>query len=362
MKKTIAIIEDDRIARESIKDILEIEGYNVLTAKDGVEGYRIIKEYIPDLILCDISMPKLNGYQLYEQLQTKSSLFVIPFIFLTAKARKEDIKTGLRLGVDDYVTKPLDYDELLGTISRRLNKRALIINETEERFKIFYENTLTGIFILEKDKIVFANPKFYSIIGYEVDDLNNEELLNIIDLKNRTDFIQNINNCYKGIDKNFFSELNIISKDKQLKRVQIFAGISTKNGKKVIVGLLMKSHYESINNKEKIVVDDLKITNKQIKITENINNKQIVCIQLAGDLSIKNTQNIKENIIPVLNKYSIFEINLINVENIDLTFLQLLYSIKKKIEKDKKKIIFNTEIPDDMKMLIELSDFYEILK
>ncbi len=120
---TILIVEDEFDVRENLKDLLETEGYNVLTANDGAEGYEKAMEYLPDLILSDIRMPNIDGFQLLELLQKEKDTSQIPFIFLTAKIEMGDLREGMNLGADDYIIKPFRVQELLNVINLRLRKK-----------------------------------------------------------------------------------------------------------------------------------------------------------------------------------------------------------------------------------------------
>lgn len=119
---TILIIEDDDIVRKLVRKILVREGYQVMEASDGNSGTQLAQDKQPDLIICDIMMPQLNGYQVLELLQCNQETEAIPFIFLTAKAEKQHMRQGMQLGADDYLTKPFTKSELLGAISARLTK------------------------------------------------------------------------------------------------------------------------------------------------------------------------------------------------------------------------------------------------
>lgn len=123
--KRILVVEDDPDVRENIEEILELSGYQVQTAADGIAGVKIAKEIKPDLILCDIMMPGLDGYGVLYSLSRDYDLATIPFIFLTAKAELEDRRKGMRMGADDFLTKPFDESDLLISIENRLRKNQL---------------------------------------------------------------------------------------------------------------------------------------------------------------------------------------------------------------------------------------------
>lgn len=120
--KKILIIEDNPEIRENIGEILELADYSVLLAENGKRGVELATNEKPDLIVCDIMMPELDGYGVLHILSKKESTASIPFIFLTAKAEKADMRKGMGLGADDYLTKPFDDTELLDSIESRLRK------------------------------------------------------------------------------------------------------------------------------------------------------------------------------------------------------------------------------------------------
>lgn len=133
--QTILIIEDDESIRESVEEILTEEGFKVLSARDGSSGVDIAKEQIPDLILCDIMMPRLDGYGTLEKLRQDERTALIPFVFLTAKAERHDLRHGMNLGADDYLFKPFTINDLLQTIESRLNRTDVFKKNAENRLE-----------------------------------------------------------------------------------------------------------------------------------------------------------------------------------------------------------------------------------
>lgn len=131
--KKILIIEDHPDVRENTAEILELSGYEVQTAENGKVGIRKANEERPDLILCDIMMPELDGYGVLRILGKNPKTNTIPFIFLTAKAEKEDFRKGMQLGADDYLTKPFGDVELLDAVELRLRKSELLHQASEKQ-------------------------------------------------------------------------------------------------------------------------------------------------------------------------------------------------------------------------------------
>ncbi|MDB5145484.1 MAG: cAMP-binding domain of or a regulatory subunit of cAMP-dependent protein kinase [Mucilaginibacter sp.] len=134
MSKKVLIIEDNDDIRDNIIEILELASYEVRGAKNGKEGVEMAMRNIPDIILCDIMMPELDGYGVLYMLNKYPETSAIPFIFLTAKAERVDLRKGMEMGADDYLTKPFDDMELLNAIESRLKKKELELN--------FYSNSL----------------------------------------------------------------------------------------------------------------------------------------------------------------------------------------------------------------------------
>src|SRR5687768_4654489 len=120
--KKILLIEDNLEVRENTEEILTLANYKVLTAPNGKLGVELAQHEKPDLIICDIMMPELDGYGVLHILSKKEETALIPFIFLTAKSEKSDIRKGMNLGADDYLTKPFDDTDLLNAIETRLRK------------------------------------------------------------------------------------------------------------------------------------------------------------------------------------------------------------------------------------------------
>ena len=120
--KKILVIEDNNEVRENIAEILELSSYEVITAENGKIGVEFALQQSPDLIVCDIMMPELDGYGVLHLLNKHIETYGIPFIFLTAKSEKTDLRKGMEMGADDYLTKPFDGIELLNAIEVRLKK------------------------------------------------------------------------------------------------------------------------------------------------------------------------------------------------------------------------------------------------
>ena len=129
--KKILLIEDDKVVRENTAELLELANYKVVTANNGKSGLVEAKKHVPDIIICDIMMPELNGYGVLQILSKDIITKHIPFIFLSAKSEHKDIRKGMNLGADDYITKPFDESELFSAIESRLAKVAILKENLE---------------------------------------------------------------------------------------------------------------------------------------------------------------------------------------------------------------------------------------
>lgn len=124
--KKVLLIEDDTILRENTAELLELSNYEVRTAPNGKVGVEEAKTHTPDIVVCDIMMPELDGYGVLEALSKYDKTKHIPFIFLSAKTERKDVRKGMDLGADDYITKPFEETELISAIESRLAKSAIL--------------------------------------------------------------------------------------------------------------------------------------------------------------------------------------------------------------------------------------------
>ena len=127
--KKILLIEDNENIRSNTAEILELSNYTVIEAENGKVGILKAIESKPDLIICDIMMPELDGYGVLHAVQNNTAIKNTPFIFLTAKTERNDFRKGMELGADDYLTKPFDGTELLNAVSCRLKKMDMLNTE-----------------------------------------------------------------------------------------------------------------------------------------------------------------------------------------------------------------------------------------
>ncbi len=119
--KKILFIEDNTDIRENVVKLLELQGYQVIAATNGKIGVQLAKELLPDIILSDVMMPELDGHKVYDELKNDKTTLHIPFVFITSSVEKRDIEAALKKGVDGYIEKPFEENELFNTIRRCLD-------------------------------------------------------------------------------------------------------------------------------------------------------------------------------------------------------------------------------------------------
>ena len=143
--KKILVVEDAHSLRKDILEMLGFEGFQAIGAENGLIGVQRAHEYSPDLIICDIMMPGLDGYSVLEELRKEPTTATIPFIFLTARTDRGDMRQGMELGADDFLTKPFHAAELLATVRTRLRKREILDQAVQQNIEQLRENIMMAL-------------------------------------------------------------------------------------------------------------------------------------------------------------------------------------------------------------------------
>lgn len=141
----ILVVEDDSDVRNNLIDLLEAENYTVRSATNGSEALEVLREYYPDLIICDVMMPGMTGHEFLQELSNSVDHASIPFVFLTAKADPFDHREGMNLGADDYLTKPFTREQMLAALNARLSKSEKIDQKYETEFDELRNNIAVSL-------------------------------------------------------------------------------------------------------------------------------------------------------------------------------------------------------------------------
>jgi|GEM_PF-1578164 len=184
----ILVIDDEEPIRLNIRLILQKEGYETILAKNGTTGIALAKKEMPELIICDVLMPKFSGFEVLTALRKFGPTSLIPFIFLTGILESEDQRKAMIMGGDDYLTKPFKISDLVETVRSQLKKRDNLKKqideekwEVEERFKAIFKYAPVGISIMDsEDRIVRVNNNFIQMIGYSEIELYSMSVFDLI--------------------------------------------------------------------------------------------------------------------------------------------------------------------------------------
>ncbi|MDY0101965.1 MAG: response regulator [Lentimicrobium sp.] len=265
----ILLVEDDKALATTISNLLRVKGYDVTHAGDGASGIQKAFEIIPDLVLCDISMNEISGYDVFNVLKESSATAMIPFVFLTAKSELKDIRFGMQLGADDYIVKPFEYDELLTSLATRLNKAEAHRKANEEKFLALSMIAPYGIFIYQGDEFIETNPSLSTTLGYSRNELLNMGFADIIAPKDRANALDKISRCLRGFEKDIHITFNVVHKDGHPISTELYGIVGLKvKGRSSMLGTLILSRADFIQEQdlEGIAINEIEEFEKAIDL------------------------------------------------------------------------------------------------
>ena len=245
--KKILIIEDDESLRSSLEEILTTEGFEVLTTSNGVNALEAIPLFNPDLIISDVSMPEMDGYQLLAELAKNESWATTPFIFLTAHSERNYQRKAMELGADDFLIKPFSVDELLLTIDARLKKSDKVRQVSDDRIKSI---TKSISFSLPHE----LNTPLSGIIGFSEIMMNEAEIMTPNEVREMAGFINESSmRLKKTIGKYLnYSKLQVLLNDANERRSLLKGDSIISN--ELVEAVMNKEKFEK-NRFEDLVVD-----------------------------------------------------------------------------------------------------------
>ncbi|MFA5328303.1 MAG: response regulator [Prolixibacteraceae bacterium] len=291
LQTKILVIEDDARLAKTIENILELHEFDVCIAPNGAIGIQKTFEYNPDLILCDINMDPIDGYQVYNVLKESSVLDQVPFIFITANSNLQDIRFGMDLGADDYFVKPFDNDGLINSIERRLSKYRKLKEIGKREFKALFKLSPNGIFMFNGDLIFDANPAMKQILGFEPDHFPTHSFENILDPKSFKAIQEKIQRCSKGILKSFHEDVSILSKNGEKQKVMLYVSVYEKySGYSLMIGFVIPKTGKE-NDGEVFISDIVKVLKKENVVVTDSLGEQLTNIFKQHNLKIKAQNN-----------------------------------------------------------------------
>ncbi|MFO8128676.1 MAG: response regulator [Bacteroidales bacterium] len=275
-RKSILIIEDDHHLAKAISNLLTVQDvYEPHIAQNGSIGIQKAFEVVPDLILCDIGMSDIDGYQVFKILKESSITSMIPFIFLTGRSELNDIRLGLQLGADDYMVKPFQNDELLGSIRTRLEKYDRFLEMSRKNFQALVNISPNAIFILNQDGFIDVSPSFTKKLGYEKDQVLGKMFTGIVDGSERDKVTGELARIFKGIDDSVSFTANTLKQGGQTEEFSIFLqkGVSIKGRPNVIGVMVEKNQGRSADDRSELSEEEIRQELRRIStyLSENQN-------------------------------------------------------------------------------------------
>jgi len=348
--KHILLIEDDAVLRENTAELLELSNYKLTTAANGKIGIEKAQQILPDIIVCDIMMPEVDGYGVLSQLSRSEATKHIPFIFLSAKTERKDIRKGMDMGADDYLTKPFAEEELISAIESRLAKAAIIKEERESaliqpletevelqslhQLKIFFDDNGKEL-SFNKEDVIFhegqhSNNVFLVTKGvvkcYKLDEQGKELATDIYkedDLFGYTSFMQELpyqetavameDTCLVAVGKNELTEVLDNNPKLAFELIKLLADdvSSAKNQ-------LLEMAYSSVHKKTATTI---------LKFAHKINRSPNEPIKISRNDLASVAGIATETLIRTLSKFKKEEIIAIEGRNISILDLEALKSI-----------------------------------
>lgn len=275
-QKKILVIEDDERLGVTIQNVLMVHKYDVCVANNGASGIQKAFEYNPDLILCDINMDTIDGYQVYHVLEESSILNRIPFIFLTGSSELEDIRFGMSLGADDYLIKPIVNADLIRSIEKRLEKFRTIREEARLGFNQLFDLSPVGIFLFDGTKVFKANRAFVGITKANDGNLTGKKVDELFDSVSFKQIQEKIKKSHSEKNMTFNGEVILKSFDNEEFLVHLVISEFEKySNYKLFIGIinpLTKSNSEIDSQQYAEEIYNL-LKHENIKISEALGDK-----------------------------------------------------------------------------------------
>lgn len=283
----ILVIDNDIKLGKTIKNVLTTRGYDVFFAHNGAEGIQQAFEFHPDLILSGIRITPIDGYHIFKVLKESSITDEIPFIFITHNSQLDDIRYGMNLGADDYLIKPIDFDQLITSIETRFEKYNKLKQHAKFKFNTLFNLSPNGIFLSNGKFILDANHALLEALEF-----NSEEItkVNIEDIFDKGSIHILLGKIQRGIfetSKSFKEEVTLISKSGTRKEASLFISVHDDHANSLLMfGILHLFDNQKQNDGEKVASEVLKVLK-----TENIPIPHSLEAKIIGIFKAQNVRN-----------------------------------------------------------------------
>jgi len=271
----ILIIDDDQRLGRTIENVLKSNGYDVCYANSGALGIQKAFEYNPDLILCDVNMDPVDGYQVYNVLKESSLIDRIPFIFITGNSDLQDIRFGLNLGVDDYFVKPFDNNNLISSIEKRLSKYRKLKEIGKNEFNALFKISPYGIFLFKGDMIFDANQALIKMLELDEKKISSYSIDEIFDTASLHSVKESIDKCSKGLLSSISQNVILVSKNGHKSQALFSVSVYEKySNRSLMMGLLLLNSSDKDTENDVYISEILRIFKKEnIEVTEAMGKK-----------------------------------------------------------------------------------------
>jgi len=288
----ILIIDDDQRMGRTIESVLKSNGYDVCYANNGALGIQKAFEYNPDLILCDVNMDPVDGYQVYNVLKESSLIDRIPFMFLTGNSDLQDIRFGLNLGVDDYFVKPFDNSNLIGSIEKRLSKYRRLKEIGKQEFKTLFKLSPYGIFLFDGNVIHDANPELVKILELDESNLKSYSIREIMDIASFQKIEVRIHKCNKSLLNSFSENVTLLTtKGESVQAVFSVTVYEKHSNNSLMMGLVVLNSDKKETESDLYVSEILKILKKEKIVVAETMGKKLIDIFKIHNVKVKKQAN-----------------------------------------------------------------------
>jgi DNA-binding NarL/FixJ family response regulator len=361
LQTKILVIEDDLRLAKTIRNVLTLQNYDVCCADNGASGIQKAFEFNPDLILCDIKMDPVDGYQVYNVLKESSLIDHTLFIFITGNSDLQDIRFGLDLGADDYFIKPFDNEKLIRTIEKRLEKYRKLKDSGKNEFKALYNLTPNGLFLFDGYAVFDANPALIQMLG--IPNLATSSIEDIIDPDSYRKIKDRMNRCTTGLLNSFCETVTLVPINGEKVEVELHVSAYEKySGYSLLIGLVIQDNKKPKGN-EVVILDVFNVLKMENgKVTESLGEKlinifkqqsvkigqqkndfftkrenQVLCLSMEGlpikmiakqlSISDRTVENHRANLMQKTNSNNIIEVIAFALRNnlIDLSMSIILF-------------------------------------
>ncbi len=267
----ILVIEDDIQLGKTIMNLLIVHGYDVCYVNNGASGIQKAFEYNPDLILCDIRMDPIDGFQVFNVLKESTLVDRIPFIFITGSSDIQDIRFGLDLGADDYFVKPFENENLINAIEKRLNKFQKLKEIGKREFRALFNLTPNGIFLFDGYVIFEANQSLLKMLDIQKDNITSYSIEDFLDALSYQKIKAKITRCMHELMNSFSETVSFGPINGEMHDATLHVSVYEKySGYSLMMGLVALSNKKSEEN-EVFISDVLNVLKREnIVVTQSL--------------------------------------------------------------------------------------------